>query len=336
MLYRVMRSFLFKMNPEKAHDLSIKQLKLTHGTVLDLFYRQKVQQRPVQVMGLTFPNSLGLAAGLDKNAECIDAFGAMGFGHVEVGTVTPVGQPGNPSPRLFRVLEGEGIINRMGFNNDGVDNLIENVKNSNFKGVIGINIGKNINTPVEQGKEDYIICMEKVYPHAGYIAVNISSPNTPGLRSLQYGEALDDLLSSLKDRQEALAKKHEKYVPIALKVAPDLSDEEIESIAQSLLKYKIDGLIATNTTLDREMIKGMSHASEAGGLSGRPLQSKSTAVIAKFAQHLKGEIPIIGVGGIDSVIAAKEKIEAGASLVQIYSGFIYQGPPLVKDIVNHI
>jgi len=336
MLYRVMRSFLFKMNPEKAHDLSIKQLKLTHGTVLDLFYRQKVQQRPVQVMGLTFPNSLGLAAGLDKNAECIDAFGAMGFGHVEVGTVTPVGQPGNPSPRLFRVLEGEGIINRMGFNNDGVDNLIENVKSSNFKGVIGINIGKNINTPVEQGKEDYIICMEKVYPHAGYIAVNISSPNTPGLRSLQYGEALDDLLSSLKDRQEALAKKHEKYVPIALKVAPDLSDEEIESIAQSLLKYKIDGLIATNTTLDREMIKGMSHASEAGGLSGRPVQSKSTAVIAKFAQHLKGEIPIIGVGGIDSVIAAKEKIEAGASLVQIYSGFIYQGPPLVKDIVNHI
>ena len=336
MLYRVMRSFLFKMNPEKAHDLSIKQLKLTHGTVLDLFYRQKVQQRPVQVMGLTFPNSLGLAAGLDKNAECIDAFGAMGFGHVEVGTVTPVGQPGNPSPRLFRVLEGEGIINRMGFNNDGVDNLIENVKSSNFKGVIGINIGKNINTPVEQGKEDYIICMEKVYPHAGYIAVNISSPNTPGLRSLQYGEALDDLLSSLKARQEALAKKHEKYVPIALKVAPDLSDEEIESIAQSLLKYKIDGLIATNTTLDREMIKGMSHASEAGGLSGRPVQSKSTAVIAKFSQHLKGEIPIIGVGGIDSVIAAKEKIEAGASLVQIYSGFIYQGPPLVKDIVNHI
>jgi len=336
MLYRIMRSFLFKMNPEKAHDLSIKQLKLTHGTLLDLFYRQKVQQRPIQVMGLTFPNSLGLAAGLDKNAECIDAFGAMGFGHVEVGTVTPVGQPGNPSPRLFRVLEGEGIINRMGFNNHGVDNLIENVKNSNFKGVIGINIGKNINTPVEQGKEDYIICMDKVYPHAGYIAVNISSPNTPGLRSLQYGEALDDLLSSLKDRQVALTKKHEKYVPIALKVAPDLSDEEIESIAQSLLKFKIDGLIATNTTLDRDMIKGMSHASEAGGLSGRPVQSKSTAVIAKFAQHLKGEIPIIGVGGIDSVIAAKEKIEAGASLVQIYSGFIYQGPPLVKDIVNHI
>tara|TARA_R110001583_G_scaffold100306_3_gene246259 strand:+ start:235 stop:1209 length:975 start_codon:yes stop_codon:yes gene_type:complete len=324
------------MNPEKAHDLSIKQLKLTHGTILDLLYRQKVQQRPVQVMGLTFPNSLGLAAGLDKNAECIDAFAAMGFGHVEVGTVTPVSQPGNASPRLFRVVEGEGIINRMGFNNLGVDNLIENVKNSNFKGVIGINIGKNINTPVEQGKEDYLICMDKVYQYAGYIAVNISSPNTPGLRSLQYGEALDDLLASLKERQQILAEKFAKYVPIALKVAPDLSDHEIESIAKSLLKYKIDGLIATNTTLDREMIKGMSHASEAGGLSGRPLQNKSTIVIAKFSQHLKGEIPIIGVGGIDSVMAAKEKIAAGASLVQIYSGFIYQGPALVKDIVNHI
>jgi dihydroorotate dehydrogenase len=324
------------LNPEKAHDLSIKQLKLTHGTILDLFYRQRVQQRPVQVMGLTFPNSLGLAAGLDKNAECIDAFSAMGFGHIEVGTVTPVGQPGNPSPRLFRVLEGEGIINRMGFNNEGVDKLIENVKKSNTKSVIGINIGKNINTPVEQGKEDYLICMEKVYQYAGYIAVNISSPNTPGLRSLQYGEALDDLLSSLKERQEGLAKKHDKYVPIALKVAPDLSDEEIESIAKSLLKHNIDGLIATNTTLDREMIKGMSHAAETGGLSGRPLQNKSTAVIAKFAKHLNGQIPIIGVGGIDSVIAAKEKIAAGASLVQIYSGFIYQGPPLVKNIINHI
>ena len=336
MLYRIMRSFLFMLPPEKAHNLSIKQLKMTHGTVLDLFYRQKVQQRPVQVMGLTFPNSVGLAAGLDKDADCIDAFGAMGFGHIEVGTVTPVAQPGNAAPRIFRVLEGEGIINRMGFNNHGVDNLIENVKNSNFKGVIGINIGKNINTPVEEGKEDYLICMDKVYQHAGYIAVNISSPNTPGLRSLQYGKALDELLEALKIRQQALAKKHDKYVPIALKVAPDLSDEEIESIATSVLKYKIDGLIATNTTLDREIIKGMSHAAEAGGLSGRPVQSKSTKVIAKFASHLKGEIPIIGVGGIDSVIAAKEKIDAGASLVQIYSGFIYQGPALVKNIVNNI
>ncbi|MEI6896676.1 MAG: quinone-dependent dihydroorotate dehydrogenase [Psychromonas sp.] len=336
MLYRIMRSFLFLLNPEKAHDISIKQLKMTHGTVLDLFYRQKVQSRPVDVMGLTFPNALGLAAGLDKNGECIDAFGAMGFGHVEVGTVTPVGQPGNDSPRLFRVLEAEGIINRMGFNNHGVDNLINNVKDSNYKGIIGINIGKNITTAIEDGKNDYLLCMDKVYAYADYIAVNISSPNTPGLRTLQYGTALDDLLSTLKKRQAELHKKHDKYVPLALKVAPDLSDEEIESIANSLLEYKIDGLIATNTTLDRSMIKGMSHASEAGGLSGRPLQSKSTLVIKKFATHLKGEIPIIGVGGIDSVIAAKEKIDAGASLVQIYSGFIYKGPPLVKNIINNI
>jgi dihydroorotate dehydrogenase len=336
MLYRIMRSFLFMLTPEKAHDVSIKQLKLTHGTILDLFYRQKVQQRPVQVMGLTFSNSVGLAAGLDKNGECIDGFGAMGFGHIEIGTVTPVAQPGNESPRLFRVVEAEGIINRMGFNNDGVDNLIANVKNSEYKGIIGINIGKNLSTPVEEGKNDYLICMNKVYPHAGYIAVNISSPNTPGLRSLQYGDALDELLEALKNRQAELQIQHGKYVPIALKVAPDLSDEEIESIAKSLLKYKIDGLIATNTTLDREIIKGMSHAGEAGGLSGRPLQSKSTKVIAKFAQHLNGEIPIIGVGGIDGVVAAKEKIDAGASLVQIYSGFIYKGPGLVKQIVNNI
>ncbi|MGB5446097.1 MAG: quinone-dependent dihydroorotate dehydrogenase [Psychromonas sp.] len=336
MFYRIIRSFLFMLNPEKAHDVSIKQFKLTHGTFLDLFYRQKVQHRPVEVMGLTFPNSLGLAAGLDKNGECIDAFGAMGFGHIEVGTVTPVAQPGNESPRIFRVLESEGIINRMGFNNDGVDNLIKNVKESHFKGIIGINIGKNFSTPVEEGKNDYLLCMDKVYQHAGYIAVNISSPNTPGLRSLQYGEALEELLDALKTRQSELAAKYNKYVPIALKVAPDLSDQEIESIAKSLLKYKIDGLIATNTTLDREMIKGMSHASETGGLSGRPLQTKSTVVIAKFAGLLKGEIPIIGVGGIDSVSAAKEKIQAGASLVQIYTGFIYNGPKLVKNIVNYI
>lgn len=336
MFYRIIRSFLFMLNPEKAHDFSIKQLKLTQGTILDLLYRQKVQHRPVQVMGLTFPNSVGLAAGLDKNGECIDAFGAMGFGHIEVGTVTPVAQPGNESPRMFRVLESEGIINRMGFNNEGVENLIKNVQESNFKGVIGINIGKNFSTPVEQGKEDYLLCMDKVYPYADYIAVNISSPNTPGLRSLQYGDALNELLAALKTRQTELEIKHHKYVPIALKIAPDLSDQEIVSIAASLLEYKIDGLIATNTTLDRDMIKGMSHAGEAGGLSGRPLQNKSTVVIEKFAAQLKGEIPIIGVGGIDNVIAAKEKIQAGASLVQLYSGFIYHGPQLVKNIVNNI
>ena len=336
MFYQILRSFLFMLNPETAHNLTIKLLKLTNGTFLDIFYRQKVQQRPVEVMGLTFPNSVGLAAGLDKNGECIDGLGAMGFGHLEIGTVTPVAQPGNAQPRLFRILESEGIINRMGFNNEGVDELIANVKMSKFKGIIGINIGKNFSTPVEEGKNDYLICMDKVYNDAGYIAINISSPNTPGLRTLQYGEALDELLAALKMRQSELHKKYNKYVPLALKVAPDLSDAEIVSIADALLKHKIDGLIATNTTLDREMVKGMGHASETGGLSGRPLQTKSTQVIAKFAGHLKGQIPIIGVGGIDGVSAAKEKIAAGASLVQIYSGFIYHGPQLVKKIVNHI
>ncbi len=334
MFYNILRRFIFKFSPEKTHELTMQLLKLTHGTPLDIFYRQKVQQRPVKVMGLTFSNSVGLAAGLDKDAECIDAFAAMGFGFIEIGTITPVAQLGNESPRIFRVLGGEGLINRMGFNNKGVDNLINNVKNSNFKGVIGINIGKNLLTPVEEAKNDYLICMNKVYQYAGYIAVNISSPNTPGLRSLQYGKVLDDLLSSLKTRQAELNNQYRKYVPLALKVSPDLEDDEIKFIANAVLKHKIDGLIATNTTLDRSLIQGMSHASEAGGLSGRPLQNKSTMVIEKFARHLNGQVPIIGVGGVDSVIAAKEKILAGASLVQIYSGFIYHGPELVRQIIN--
>ncbi|MCK5818356.1 MAG: quinone-dependent dihydroorotate dehydrogenase [Psychromonas sp.] len=336
MLYNILRHFIFILSPEKAHELTKQLLKLTHGTLLDIFYRQKVQQRPVTVMGLTFLNSVGLAAGVDKDGECIDAFAAMGFGHIEIGTITPVAQHGNESPRVFRVLEGEGLINRMGFNNKGVDNLINNLKNSNFKGVIGINIGKNILTPIEEAKNDYLICMNKVYQYAGYIAINISSPNTPELRSLQYGKLLEDLLSCLKMRQTVLNNQYKKYVPIAIKVSPDLSDDEIKYIAAIVLKNKIDGLIATNTTCDRSMIQGMLHASETGGLSGRPLQNKSTLVIEKFAQYLNGEVPIIGVGGVDSVIAAKEKITAGASLVQIYSGFIYQGSRLVKQIVNNI
>jgi len=336
MFYNILRRFIFIFSPEKTHELTMQLLKLTHGTLLDIFYRQKVQQRPVKVMGLTFLNSVGLAAGLDKDGECIDAFATMGFGHIEIGTITPVAQAGNKSPRIFRVLDADGLINRLGFNNKGVDNLINNVKNSNFKGVIGINIGKNLLTPVEEAKNDYLICMDKVYQYAGYIAVNISSPNTPKLRSLQYGKLLDDLLSSLKTRQGELNTQYRKYVPLALKVSPDLLDGEIKSIANAVLKHKIDGLIATNTTLDRNMIEGMSHASETGGLSGRPLQNKSTLVIEKFAQHLKGQVPIIGVGGIDSVIAAKEKIMAGASLVQIYSGFIYHGPRLVKQIINNM
>ncbi|MDN3610069.1 quinone-dependent dihydroorotate dehydrogenase [Vibrio ostreicida] len=336
MLYRLARSGFFQLDAEKAHDLAIKNFKRFTGTPIDLLYRQQLPSRPVECMGLTFRNAVGLAAGLDKNGECIEAFDAMGFGFVEVGTVTPRPQSGNDKPRLFRLVEAEGIINRMGFNNLGVDNLIDNVKKSDFNCVLGINIGKNKDTPIESGAQDYLICMEKVYPYAGYIAVNISSPNTPGLRSLQYGDALDDLLAELKQKQQQLTEEHGKYVPIALKIAPDLSDEEIRQISGSLLKNKIDGVIATNTTLDRTLVKGMKHAEEIGGLSGRPVQSRSTQVVHLLYQELGQEIPIIGVGGIDSYVAAKEKLLAGAQLVQVYSGFIYQGPSLVSNIVKNL
>jgi len=336
MFYPIVRPALFKLDPERAHELTFQQLRFMNGTPLELFYRQNLPSRPVTCMGLTFKNALGLAAGLDKNAECIDAFAAMGFGFVEVGTVTPRAQAGNDKPRMFRLVEAGGIINRMGFNNLGVDHLVENVKKARFNGVLGINIGKNKDTPVEQGKDDYLICMEKVYAHAGYIAINISSPNTPGLRSLQYGEALDDLLSSIKQKQKELEQRHLKYVPLAVKIAPDLSEEELIQVADSLIRHQIDGVIASNTTLDRSLVSGLKHAEEAGGLSGRPVQSRSTAVIQRLSQELQGRLPIIGVGGIDSLTAAREKIAAGATLVQIYSGFIYQGPGLIKDIVTHL
>ncbi|WP_312180821.1 quinone-dependent dihydroorotate dehydrogenase [Pantoea sp. CTOTU46764] len=336
MLYPIVRPALFKLDPERAHELTFQQLRFISGTPLEGLIRQSLPSRPVTCMGLTFPNALGLAAGLDKNAECIDAFGAMGFGFVEVGTVTPLAQPGNDKPRMFRLVPAEGIINRMGFNNHGVDHLIANVKKSRFKGILGINIGKNKDTPVEKGKDDYLICMEKVYAHAGYIAINISSPNTPGLRTLQYGEALDDLLSAIKLKQRELQERHLKYVPVAVKIAPDLTEEELIQVADSLVRHNIDGVIATNTTLDRSLVTGLKYAEEAGGLSGRPVQSRSTEVIRRLAQELQGRLPIIGVGGIDSLVSAREKIAAGATLVQIYSGFIYKGPGLIKDIVTHL
>ncbi|EIO3975328.1 quinone-dependent dihydroorotate dehydrogenase [Vibrio vulnificus] len=336
MLYRLARAGFFQLDAEKAHDLAIQNFKRFTGTPIDLFYRQQLPNRPVECMGLTFRNPVGLAAGLDKNGECIEAFDAMGFGFVEVGTVTPRAQSGNDKPRLFRLVGAEGIINRMGFNNLGVDNLIENVKKAKYSCVLGINIGKNKDTPIDKGAEDYLICMEKVYEYAGYIAVNISSPNTPGLRTLQYGEALDELLVELKRKQAELEEKHGKYVPLALKIAPDLTDDEISQICQSLINNKIDGVIATNTTLDRTMVEGMKYAQEAGGLSGRPLQSRSTEVVRLLRKELQGNIPIIGVGGVDSYVAAKEKMLAGADLVQVYSGFIYHGPGLVRDIVKNL
>ncbi len=336
MLYPIVRPALFKLYPERAHELTFQQLRFICGTPLESLIRQRLPSRPVTCMGLHFNNALGLAAGLDKNAECIDAFSAMGFGFVEVGTVTPRAQAGNDKPRMFRLVEAEGIINRMGFNNLGVDHLVENVKKTRFKGILGINIGKNKDTAVENGKEDYLICMEKVYAHAGYVAVNISSPNTPGLRTLQYGKALDDLLASIKAKQKALEQRYLKYVPVAVKIAPDLSEEELIQIADSLLRHNIDGVIATNTTLDRSLVSGLKYSTETGGLSGRPVQSRSTAVIKRLAQELDGALPIIGVGGIDSLTAAREKMAAGASLVQIYSGFIYKGLGLIKDIVTYL
>ncbi|EOC1531065.1 quinone-dependent dihydroorotate dehydrogenase [Cronobacter turicensis] len=336
MYYPFVRKALFQLDPERAHEFTFQQMRRITGTPLEALLRQKVPSKPVTCMGLTFKNPLGLAAGLDKNGECIDALGAMGFGAVEIGTVTPRPQPGNDKPRLFRLVEAEGLINRMGFNNLGVDNLVENVKKAHFDGVLGINIGKNKDTPVEQGKDDYLICMEKVFPYAGYIAINISSPNTPGLRSLQYGDALDDLLAAIKNQQQVLSQKHHKYVPVAVKIAPDLSAEELIQVADSLVRHNIDGVIATNTTLDRSLVQGMKYCDETGGLSGRPLQLKSTEIIRLLNQELQGRLPIIGVGGIDSVIAAREKMAAGASLIQIYSGFIFKGPPLVKEIVTHL
>ncbi|CAI2453943.1 quinone-dependent dihydroorotate dehydrogenase [Serratia proteamaculans] len=336
MYYPLIRKALFQLDPERAHELTFQQLRRVSGTPLEFLIRQSVPTKPISCMGLSFKNPLGLAAGLDKDGECIDAFGAMGFGSVEVGTVTPRPQSGNDKPRLFRIVEAEGLINRMGFNNLGVDNLVENVKKSHFGGILGINIGKNKDTPVEQGKDDYLICMDKVYPYAGYIAINISSPNTPGLRSLQYGEALDDLLAAIKNKQQELHERHHKYVPVAVKIAPDLSEEELIQVADSLVRHNIDGVIATNTTLDRKLIQGLNYCEQMGGLSGRPLQASSTEVIRRLSLELQGRLPIIGVGGIDSLMAAREKMAAGASLVQIYSGFIFKGPRLIKDIVNYI
>ena len=334
MFYPAIRKVLFQFDAETIHELTIKGLKKSALTPLNILYKQRVTDKPVNVMGIEFPNPLGLAAGLDKNGECIDAFAAMGFGFVEIGTITPRPQPGNDKPRIFRLPEANAVINRMGFNNKGVDYLVSQVRMAKFKGVLGINIGKNKDTPEENAKDDYIHCMRKVYDFATYITVNISSPNTPGLRALQYGDALNELLSALKIEQGKLAKQYGKYVPIAVKIAPDLNEEEVQSIAKSLIDNKIDGVIATNTTLSREGVEGLEHGNEQGGLSGAPVKDKSTTVIRILAKALDNKLPIIGVGGIASSSDANEKLSAGASLVQIYTGFIYQGPPLVKEIVN--
>lgn len=331
MLYSLARPLLFSLAPERAHELTLSLLKSSHKMGL---MRQNVAAKPVTCMGIEFPNPVGLAAGLDKNGAYIDALAGQGFGFIEIGTITPRPQAGNPHPRLFRLPQAKAIINRMGFNNDGVDQLVENVKAAKFKGILGINIGKNADTPVEKAVDDYLICLEKVYNYASYITVNISSPNTKNLRSLQSGDALTELLETLKNRQLELAQEYQHYVPLVLKVAPDLDNSDIAFIAKQLLRFKIDGLIVTNTTLSREGVEGLEHAEEAGGLSGAPVFEKSTACLAAFAAVLKGQIPLIGVGGILSGADAAAKKQAGASLVQIYSGLIYTGPKLVKDCVD--
>jgi len=327
--YPFARPFLFALDPERAHELSLRSLDHAERCGALAAFSGRPEDDPVQVMGLRFDNRVGLAAGLDKNGAHIDAFAAMGFGFVEVGTVTPKPQPGNPKPRLFRLPQARALINRMGFNNDGVDTFVRNVERSRWRGVLGLNIGKNAATPIEDAADDYLLCLERVYPHAGYVTVNISSPNTKNLRDLQGGDALDGLLGALAERREALAARHGRRVPLAVKIAPDLDEAQIDAIAALLARHGIDGVIATNTTVSRDAVAGMRHSDESGGLSGAPVFEPSNRVIRQLRARLPDGYPIIGVGGIMSPSDARAKLQAGATLVQIYTGLIYEGPALV-------
>jgi len=333
-MYTLLRPLLFRLDAETAHHLTLSSLQAAYRLGLSRLIALPANSDPVSCMGITFPNAVGLAAGLDKNGAYIDALAALGFGFIEIGTVTPRPQPGNPKPRLFRLPQAEAIINRMGFNNDGVDALNANVRAAKFRGVLGINIGKNFDTPITRAADDYLACLQAVYPHASYVAVNISSPNTKNLRDLQSGAALSDLLGKLKAGQTRLAQQHGRYVPLAVKIAPDLDDEQIAEIAHLLRQHQLDGVIATNTTLARSGVEKLPHGNQAGGLSGAPVRDAATRVIGKLATALAGEVPIIGVGGILSAHDAREKILAGASLVQLYSGLIYRGPALVSECVQ--
>ncbi|MCW4149124.1 quinone-dependent dihydroorotate dehydrogenase [Halomonas sp. 18H] len=329
-MYSLARSLLFRLEAEKAHGVALSALDLAQRVGMAGLLADRPVADPVNLMGLTFPNRVGLAAGLDKNADHLDALGALGFGFVEVGTVTPRAQSGNPAPRLFRVPERGAIINRMGFNNAGVDHLVSRVQQTRFAGVIGINIGKNLTTPVEQAVDDYLYCLRHVHAHAHYITVNVSSPNTPGLRNLQFGEQLNRLLGTLREECSRLDQAAGRRVPLAVKIAPDMSDTEVATLAHGLKANDIDAVIATNTTVAREAVTGLPHAEEAGGLSGRPVFEPSNAILRALRKHLP-DLPMIGVGGIDSGDAAVTKQRAGADLVQLYSGFIYRGPGLVGE-----
>jgi dihydroorotate dehydrogenase len=335
-MYSLLRNMMFKLDAEKAHHVGLTGLSMLEMSGLNALLYPKYKMNPVEVMGLKFPNHVGLAAGLDKNGDYIEALAGLGFGFVEIGTVTPRPQPGNPKPRLFRIPEAQGIINRMGFNNLGVDHLVEQVKVAQTSSLIGINIGKNFDTPVENAVDDYLIGLNRVYAHADYVTINISSPNTPGLRTLQFGESLSQLLSRLKAEQTKLSEQHERYVPMAVKVAPDLEEHEVVELANAFAEHGIDAVIATNTTMSRVGVEGLKNGDEAGGLSGRPVFEKSTEIVRLFKQALPEHLPIIAAGGIMSAEDAVAKMDAGASLVQIYSGFIYQGPKLVNDIVREL
>ncbi len=344
--YALARKFLFGLDPETAHELTMASLARTQGTPLSAAYCSSKVSDPIELAGLKFSNRVGLAAGLDKNARCIDGLAAMGFGFVEVGTVTPKAQPGNPKPRMFRLPEANALINRLGFNNDGLEAFIANVQKSAVRQqtgsspqgrlLLGLNIGKNAATPIENAVDDYLICLDGVYPHADYVTVNISSPNTKNLRALQSDEALDALLGRIAERRETLTTQHGKRVPIFVKIAPDLDDAQIDVIAATLKRHAMDGVVATNTTLSRDAVKGLRHAEEAGGLSGAPVLAASNRVISQLRAALGKGFPIIGVGGIMSGADAVSKIQAGADVVQIYTGLIYQGPGLVAEAANSI
>ncbi|WP_309638243.1 quinone-dependent dihydroorotate dehydrogenase [Methylibium sp.] len=335
--YALARPFLFGLDAEQAHELTLASIARLQGTPLQCLWQQPRTDDPVTLAGLRFANRVGLAAGLDKNGRCIDGLAAMGFGFIEVGTVTPKAQPGNPRPRIFRLTQADALINRLGFNNDGLEAFVANVKRAHFRGrggILGLNIGKNASTPIERAQDDYLLGLEGVYPHADYVSVNISSPNTQNLRSLQSDAALDALLGALQERRQQLIAEHRRSVPMFVKIAPDLDEAQVGVIGATLIKNAIDGVIATNTTVSREAVKGLVHASEAGGLSGRPVAAASNRVIAQLRAALGAGFPIIGVGGVMSAADALAKRAAGADLVQLYTGLIYRGPALVSEVAR--
>ena len=336
MSHQLIRSLLFKFDAEFSHDFTLKALSLSNKIGLLRLLEAPHPSKLRTVMGIPFQNPVGLAAGLDKNGSHIDALGKLGFGFIEIGTITPRPQLGNPKPRLFRLPEDQGIINRFGFNNVGVDAAVENIRLSNYKGVLGINIGKNFDTPIEKAADDYLLCMRKVYQYSNYIAINISSPNTKNLRDLQETKALNSLLADLKKEQIRLADYYGRYVPIALKISPDLTSKHLDAISKTMIKNKIDGVIATNTTISRDSLGDIARGNESGGMSGKPLFKLSNSIIHELYERLQGEIPIIGVGGISSGEDALEKIKAGAELIQMYSGLIYHGRKLILDACRSI